>query len=235
MHDPEEDRPETTVPAPREPVFNIAAPALLMIVACVGIHALRSFVLTPDQDFALVLHMAFIPLRYTGGYDLDVYAWLSPLSYSLLHGGWLHLVINMVWLAAFGSPLAARVGWLRFLAFWAVTALAAVALHFALHSGDAVPLVGASGAISGMMAAAARYGFAVGRTGGIRAFDGPLLTLGQMLASRLVLSFLAIWFIANLVTGLASAGGSPIAWQAHIGGFLAGFIAIPWLDPWRRG
>lgn len=233
MHDQEEDRRES-VPAPREPVLNIAGPALVMIVICAGSHAVRSFVLTPEQDFALVLRMAFIPLRYTGGYELDVYAWLSPLTYSLLHGGWLHLVINMVWLAAFGSPLAARIGWLRFLAFWAVTALAAVGLHFVLYMGDAVPLVGASGAISGMMAAAARFGFAVARSGGIRAFDGPLLTLRQMLATRLVLSFLAIWFIANLVTGLASPGGSAIAWQAHIGGFVAGFIVIPWLDPRRR-
>ncbi|MAW87620.1 MAG: rhomboid family intramembrane serine protease [Phyllobacteriaceae bacterium] len=227
--------PEENGPPPvREPVFNIAGPALVMIVLCVAVHVMRVYVLTPDQDYALILRTAFVPLRHTGGFDLDVYAFLSPLTYSLLHGGWLHLVINMVWLAAFGSPLAARIGWLRFLAFWAVTALGAVALHFALFPDDAVPLVGASGAISGMMAAAARYGFAVGRTGGVRAFEGPLLSPRQMLASRLVLSFLGIWFVANLITGLASPGGSPIAWQAHIGGFIAGFVAIPWLDPRRR-
>lgn len=232
MHHPMPEEDETG-PA-REPVFNIAGPALAMIVICVAVHGMRVFLLTPGQDYALIVRTAFVPLRYTGGYDLDVYAFLSPLTYSLLHGGWLHLAVNMVWLAAFGSPLAARIGWLRFLLFWAVTALGAVALHFALYPDDAVPLVGASGAISGMMAAAARYGFAVARTGGIRAFERPLLTLGQMLASRLVISFLGIWFIANLVTGLASPGGNPIAWQAHIGGFVAGFVAIPWLDPRRR-
>lgn len=230
---PEEDSSETE-PDRREPVFNIAGPALAMILACILVQVVRDFVLTPEQDYELVLRTAFIPLRYTGGYALDAYAFLSPLTYSLLHGSWLHLGVNMVWLAAFGSPLAARVGWLRFLLFWAITALGAVGLHFALYPGEAIPLVGASGAISGMMAAAARYGFAVGHRSGIRAFEGPILSLGQMVASRLVLSFLGIWFIANLVTGIASETTNPIAWQAHIGGFLAGFLVLPWIDPRRR-
>jgi membrane associated rhomboid family serine protease len=99
------------------------------------------------------------------------------------------------------------------------------------------PLVGASGAISGMMGAAARFGFRTGRGAGRSGFQGPLLTIPEALRSRTVITFLAVWFIINLATGLAS--GIPgvegaIAWEAHVGGFLAGFLGVRLFDRrWR--
>lgn len=216
-------------PPRREPAFNIPGIVLVFIALCVGIHLVRMWLLTPAMDFEVILAGAFIPLRYSGEYLLDLPAFTSPLTYSLLHGGLAHLAVNMIWLAAFGSPLATRIGPLRFVLFWCATTLAAVALHYGLHMDSNVPLVGASGAISGMMGAAARFGFRSSRGAGRAAFEGRMLTIPEALSSRTVVTFLAVWFAINLATGLAS--GIPgvdgaIAWEAHVGGFLAGFLAV---------
>jgi membrane associated rhomboid family serine protease len=213
----------------REPVFNIPPVVLLAIGACVAIHLVSVYVLDINQYTGLLLRAAFIPIRYSGQYDLDIYAFTTPFTYAFLHGGFLHLSVNMVWLAAFGSPLANRLGASRFLAFWAVTALAAAALHWAIYPFSQAPLIGASGAISGMMAAAARFGFRIDRSSGRAIFAGPVLPIPLILRSRGVLAFLAVWMAVNLATGLAGfvpGEASSIAWEAHIGGFVAGFFGI---------
>ena len=161
----------------------------------------------------------------------------APLTYAFLHGGFAHLIINMVWLAAFGSPLANRLGAWRFALFFAVTALAAVALHYALHPLDQAPLVGASGAISGMMGAAARFGFRIDRSHGKPAFAGAPLPFRDVLRSRGAMTFLGVWMIINLVTGVVGfvpGVENQIAWEAHIGGFLAGFLADQIVRPHSR-
>lgn len=219
-------------PADREPVFNLPGVVIALIALCIAIHAVRSLFLTFEQDIALLVRFAFIPARYSGDYLIDVYAFAGPVTYAFLHGGIAHLLVNMVWLAAFGSPLANRLGAARFLAFWVATALAAVALHYVLHPGDDVPLVGASGAISGMMGAAARFAFQIRRLGGRAAFYGPVLPVRAVLAHRTTLTFLLVWFVVNLAMGIGFSppGGGSIAWEAHIGGFLAGFFGIRLFD-----
>jgi membrane associated rhomboid family serine protease len=229
---PEDPDRDGRAPA-REPVFNIPAVVVALIALCVGIHAARLYVLDLNQDLELLVRAAFIPVRYSGDYSLDVYAFTSPVTYSLLHGSIPHLVINAIWLAAFGAPLAVRIGPLRFLAFWIATAVAAAALHYVLHATDNAPLVGASGAISGMMGAAARFGFRVDRRPGGAGFAGPILPVAHVLRMRGVLTFLAVWMGVNLVTGLAGfmpGDESRIAWEAHIGGFLAGFLGVRCFD-----
>lgn len=239
-HDPEQREADTPhgrtglpLPAAREPVFNLPGVVIALAAACIVIHLYRIWLLTPQQDFDLILRYAFFPLRYSGGYALDLYAFLSPFTYAFLHGGVGHLAINTIWLAAFGSPLANRIGVLRFLLFWAATSLAAVALHYVLHSTEAVPLVGASGAISGMMGAAARFGFRIDRSVGKAAFAGRILSIPEVFRSRMAVTFLAVWFAVNLLMGLgfgASDDGGSIAWEAHIGGFLAGFLLVRAFD-----
>ncbi|MBE1203733.1 rhomboid family intramembrane serine protease [Aminobacter carboxidus] len=225
------------VPERREPMFNLPGIVIAIVGACVAIHLSRVYILSPDQDFALLVRTAFIPVRYSGQYALEIWAFTSPLTYAFLHGGFAHLIINMVWLAAFGSPLANRLGNIRFSAFFAVTTLAAVALHYVLHSNDAAPLVGASGAISGMMGAAARFSFQVDRSQGKPAFAGAPLPIRDVFRSRTALTFLGVWMVINLVTGLVGltpGDDSQIAWEAHIGGFLAGFLGIRFFDRRRE-
>ena len=229
----EPELPREEVSPRREPIFNLPGVVIAFIAICVGVHLVRAYTLSEEQDFSLILHFAFIPLRYTGGYLLDAFAFISPWSYSLLHGGVAHLVVNIVWLAAFGSPLANRIGTVRFILFWIATSLAAVAMHFVLHSHEAVPLVGASGAISGMMGAAARFGFRINREEGKAAFGGSILSIQAVFRSRSAVTFLAVWMGINLLMGFGFGtpdGEANIAWEAHIGGFLAGFLGLRLFD-----
>lgn len=224
----------------REPMFNLPTIIIVLIAICVIVQLVQSYLLTPAQEVTMLVRGAFIPARYSGQYILDLYAFTTLVSYSFMHGGFTHLVVNMVWLAAIGTPLANRIGALRFVLFWVVCAVCAAGLHYLLHSGDNVPLVGASGAIAGMMAATPRYLFRVARFSGTPAYVGPLPSMFAALRSTQVLVFVLIWMGGNLLVGVLGAPGvaDSIAWEAHVGGFLAGFILIGLFDrsptPWPR-
>lgn len=225
--------PAAPAPARREPVFNLPPVIVALVAACVGVHLVRVYLLTPGQDFELLVRAAFIPIRYSGDYVLDVWAFTSPVTYAFLHGSMVHLLLNMVWLAAFGSPLANRLRAPCLLGFWIAASLGAVLLHYVVHPLDQAPVIGASGAISGMMGAAARYGFRIDRSGGRGVFGGPILPVLTALRLRPVAAFLIVWFGLNLLSGLAGfipEVGAAIAWEAHIGGFLVGFLGIGLFD-----
>jgi membrane associated rhomboid family serine protease len=218
-----------------EPVLFLAPVVTALIALCAGLFLLQTYVLGYAANITLSMQLAFIPARYSaGGMPLNFGFLVSPLGYSLLHASFAHLAINMVWLAAFGSPLAARIGGRRFLLFWAATAVGASLMHFLVYPYSAVPLVGASGAISGMTGAAARFSFRTSGGGGVRSFIGTPLSVGASLTDRTVLTFIGIWMAVNLATGLGwpsgQADGSSIAWEAHIGGFLVGFLCLVFFD-----
>lgn len=220
--------------ARREPIFNLPMVVTVAVAICVAVHLLRVYVLTDEQNYAVLLNGAFFPIRYSGGYDLDIFAFTSPLTSSLMHGGWMHLGLNMVWLLAFGSPLANRIGTLRFVLFWIVCVAGSLLLHFVSNPNDAVPVIGASGAISGMMGAAARYGFRITRSREGAGFAGPRLTLIETLTNRQSLVFLGVWLAINLAAGAGldlSGSDGAIAWEAHIGGMLTGLLLIGLFDP----
>jgi membrane associated rhomboid family serine protease len=228
-----EAAPETAAaeapPLRREPIFNIPAVVASAIGLCTAIHLASIYLLSNEQYVVLLSYGAFIPVLYSGQFHLDAFSFTAPFTHSLLHGSWAHLAINMVWLAAFGSPLANRLGVPRFVIFWLVTALAGAAAHWAVHPFGQAPLIGASGVISGMMGAATRFGFRVDRRGDRPAFAGPPLGIAECFRSRTVVTFLAIWMVVNAVTGYFGLGAGSemaIAWEAHIGGFVAGFLGI---------
>jgi hypothetical protein len=120
------------------------------------------------------------------------------------------LGVNAVWLLPFGSALARRFGAWRFLAFFAVTAAAGAALHLATHAGEQFPMIGASAAISGTMAAAMRFAFQRGGPLGLlgradaSAYRVPAIPLRGVLSDARVVLFLAIWFGINILFGLGS-------------------------------
>lgn len=218
-----------------QPMFNMPPVVVALIGVCVAVYLIQTYVLSDAQYVWFMLNFAFIPQRFSlGGGFTDISAWFSAVSYSFMHGGFAHLAVNTVWFAAFGSPLAGRIGTRKFLIFWLLTAIIAAFTHYALYPDSNIPLVGASGAISGMMGAAARFGFRrvtyysdTGRQ--IPAFGGPLLSVVQTLQNRTVLTFVGFWLVINVITGLyATAPGelSGIAWEAHIGGFVAGYFGI---------
>ncbi|MGB3417866.1 MAG: rhomboid family intramembrane serine protease [Mesorhizobium sp.] len=220
----------------REPMFNLPGVVLAIIGLCAAVYLLQFHVLDDSQNYVLLYDAAFIPVLYTGRYGFDWFMLTRPFTYTFLHGSFAHIAVNMVWLAAFGPPLANRFGAARFAFFFAMTGLAAAAFFFAIHPFMEAPLVGASGSISGMMGAAARFGFQMDRSAGRSAFSGQPLPFSMVLRSRSVVAFLAIWMIINLVTGLVGIGAgdsSQIAWEAHIGGFLVGFFGLRLFDRQR--
>lgn len=231
----------------REPIFNVPGVIVATLAALVAVHALRSL-LSQAADIEVLLLFAFIPARYDanilagaiwpGGVGADVWTFVT---YAFLHADWMHLLFNSVWLLAFGTPLARRFGAFRFLAFCAVTAAAGALAHLISHFGQIVPMVGASGAISGMMSGAMRFAFQRGgplRFGGTdESYRVPSLSLVDTFRDPRVLAFLAVWFGLNLLFGLGSVSitgnEQPVAWQAHVGGFLAGLLLFSFFDPVR--
>jgi membrane associated rhomboid family serine protease len=146
-----------------------------------------------------------------------------------------HLIFNAFWMVAFGAPVVRRIGLLRFFLFWCLSAAAAVAFHTTLHWGAMILVVGASGVVSGLMGAAARFVFSPsGRISRQFAHLNRRLTIGEALSNRSVLVFSGIWFLTNFLIGFGqvfgSAEGGAIAWEAHIGGFLFGFLCFPLFD-----
>lgn len=235
--------------AEREPAFNAPRVVVAGLALFILIHVARSLI-SEDADIAVLLRFAFIPARYDaaspyaadmlGGEGAKVWTFLT---YAFLHGNWTHLIVNSVWMLAFGSALAWRFGTWRFLVFSGVTAAAGAATHLLFHFGTPTPVVGASAAISGHMAAAMRFIFEAGgplsalRRRGPEAFSAPAEPFGCAIRRSQVIVFLTVWFGANLLFGLGSiaivGADANVAWEAHIGGFLAGLAIFPLLDPIR--
>lgn len=233
-----------------EPILNVPRVVVGTLAAMALVHAVRVYALSQTQDIEFLLRFAFIPARYDttpllggafpGGLGADIWTFVT---YAFIHGDWTHLGMNSVWLLPFGSAVARRFGALRFLAFFAVTAAAGAATHLAVYEGEMVPMVGASAAISGMMAAAMRFAFQHGgplgflSRGDDEAFRVPAAPLMTALRDVRILAFLGAWFGLNLLFGLGSlsltSGEAGVAWEAHIGGFLAGLILFAVFDPIR--
>jgi membrane associated rhomboid family serine protease len=166
----------------------------------------------------------------------------SGFTYALLHGSWGHVVMNSVWLAALGTPVARRCGVWRFGAMAVATAFGGALAHVLLHPVEATPMIGASAVVSGLMAAAAWFLFArptrlpSGRIA--EPHERPRESFLRMAADRRVLLFLGVWFGANLLFAIAAQPlgitDASIAWEAHVGGFVTGLLLFPRLDPLPR-
>ncbi len=142
-----------------------------------------------------------------------------------LHAGWIHLIGNLWFLWVFGRVVEARLGVRRFLAFYVLTGIAASMTHVAMASRDTTPLVGASGAIAGVLGAALALHPRAPMTVIV-----PILVI-PVLRKVSAFVFLFVWFLEQIVAGtldrlLTHAPGG-VAWWAHVGGFVAGFALLP--------
>jgi membrane associated rhomboid family serine protease len=258
---------------PREPMFFMPVPVLLLVAALLAIHAALDWSSVETQE-ATYLDFGFIPGRLTialwpdrlarllasannDPQALDVarmwrattlsHPGLKPwtlLSYAFLHGSWTHVGLNCVWIVAFGPPLARRFGALRFFLFFAATAICGGLLHWFASMMDFTPLIGASAAASGFMAGAARFMFQPGAPLGPDPNAGPrgparAARLSEVLTDRRALIFIGIWLVTNIVFGAGArvfgVSDAPVAWIAHIGGFVGGLALFPLFDAGRRG
>ncbi len=232
----------------RQPVFNVPGAVAALALVLLLIHAARVLLLSEDADIEVLTYFAFIPARYTlpdtlfylpGGYGPKVW---TTFTYAFLHANWMHVIVNLVWLLAFGTPVARRFGAGRFWAFVLVTAAAGAGAHYLSHPDALVPLIGASGAVSGTMAAAVRFAFGPGGAlsgqRGMFADHRPAGSLMENFRDRRVLIFVGAWFALNLLFAfgfsMPGADGAEIAWQAHVGGFVAGLLLFSLFDPVPR-
>ena len=187
------------------------------------------------QDF--VFEFGLIPCRLTGNCRVPV-GHPSPLltifTSMFLHGGWFHIIGNMLYLWIFGDNVEDRFGHGRFLVFYLASGVAAALAQIAVSPESRVPMVGASGAVSGVLAA---YLVLFPHAGVL-----TLLTFGFFVRTVRIpaLIVLGFWIVVQLINGavtfsLASGGaeGGGVAWFAHIGGFVAGLILLFLLRPRR--
>lgn len=199
-----------------ERAINLPPAILWLIVINVAIQGLREL-LGDAVDGQLISQFGLVPLHYTSDAGAD---WLSligaPIVYQFLHGGWVHLGVNMLSLAAFGAPVERTLGPRRFVLFYLVTGIVAGAAHVAIFQDSPDPVIGASGAISGVFGAVL-----------------VLMRRGGGLSSLLPVA--GVWIALNIffgvVGGTPGAEGQPVAWAAHIAGFVFGLAAIRFFVP----
>ena len=225
----------------REPIFNVPGIVAVLLGVLAAVHVGRQF-LTPEHDDWFVWAMAFIPARYAGAApDLpggETAKFTSFLSHMLVHGDGVHLAINSAWLLAFGSIIARRIGTWRFLALTLSCGVAGAFTFLAMHPGLLAPVVGASGAISGLMGAVMRFLFsALNSRRGWQLREAPQqiprMDLATAIRDRRFLSttifFVALNLLAIWGVGAPGAAGA-IAWEAHLGGYFFGLLAFSLFD-----
>lgn len=230
-----------TAPPHQEPIFNVPGVVVAVLALLLLVHGVRSL-LPGDDDLWLVLAGAFIPGRYgpaatalPGG---ETALLTSPFTHMLLHGDWLHLAFNAAWLLAFGGAIAERLGAVRFVLFFTLCGLGGAAAFYLANVGLLQPMIGASGAIFGLMGGVLRILFPAVDSGGFRRLreaprSVPLMPLGEALTDRRILVASAVLVVVNVLTvvGFGVAQNSAgIAWEAHLGGYLVGLITYGIFD-----
>jgi rhomboid family protein len=186
--------------------------------------------LSPRELDLVVSQFALIPAQYSqgaayGGEPLTLINYLPFATCMFLHGGWLHLILNMWTLWLFGPPIEDRLGRTRYLVFYFACGMAASVTHVVFNPASTAPVFGASGAIAGVLGCYTRL-FPFAR----------LVVLIPILFFPLFFEvpafvFTGLWFLMQMIQGAGalvtpSAGGE-VAWWAHVGGFVAGLLLAP--------
>lgn len=203
-----------------ERAINLPPALLWLIVINLAVHLLRQ-ALSESVDQELVTQFGLVPANYTtepGGPWWSLL--LAPITYQFLHGGWVHLGVNMITLAAFGAPVERLLGVRRFVLFYLSAGVVAGFIHVLFYADSVDPVIGASGAVSGV-------------------FGGVLMALWQAGRMPSLLPVAAIWIALNVFFGVfggtPGSGGEPVAWTAHIGGFVYGLVALRLFVPATLG
>lgn len=199
-----------------------------IIIACIGIF-LWELSVTASGDQSAVIAFSFIPstLFASKEQSAEIASSIIPPSVTLLtsmflHGGWMHLIGNMLYMWIFGNNVEDAMGHKRFIMFYLLCGVIAGLAHAALNVNSNIPTLGASGAISGVLGAYLL----------LYPHARVMVFLPLGLLSRIVYLpagwALGFWFVIQLVSSAAAGpAGGGVAWGAHIGGFIAGMVLIP--------
>lgn len=222
----------------REPIFLLPGSVTVLVGVLVAIHLAATMVLNEDGQTQLYFWFAFQPLRIALAYqDMTVAIPLlwTPFSHAFLHGGWDHLLVNVAWLVIFATPIVRRYGAGPMLAIFLVSAAAGAAFFAATSLYSGAYLIGASGGIAGLTGAAIRFIFQPvlyaqhPETGHRVVLGRRLATLRETFVNPRSRFFALIWLVLNAAVPLAPLlmGASlGVAWQAHLGGFVAGILMV---------
>lgn len=196
-------------------VFGLIAVCVAVFLYTVGLEG-------PRAQMAFFSSYGAIPRAVTGGFAPD--AWRGLLTSVFLHGSWMHLGGNMLYLWVFGDNVEDAMGHGRFIVFYLLAGVVAALAHVLTAPSSSVPLIGASGAIAGVLGA---YVVLYPRA---RILSLVALGLFIRLVELPAVLVLSLWFLLQLVQGLAALGApsvTTVAWWAHIGGFVAGMVLVP--------
>jgi membrane associated rhomboid family serine protease len=186
----------------------------LVTYALIVVNVLFFFVELSGGD-PFIMRWAFVPSRFMASPFGDV---LTVFSSMFMHAGWLHLGGNMLYLWIFGDNVEDRFGHLKFFIFYLLCGIAATAAQMAISLGSDVPNVGASGAIAGVLGA---Y-ILMFPKGSVRVLQGSRVI--QVPA----LIVIGLWIVLQFFSGIGSVANAAqtggVAYMAHIGGFVAGFL-----------
>ncbi len=185
--------------------------------------------LSSDDIFAVAIGFGLVPARLFGGAELpselaQVSPLLSLITYQALHGGWAHLLFNMLFLWVFGDNIEDAVGHRRFLVFFIGCGIAGGLLQAAVNMDSVVPTIGASGAISGLLGA-----YVV-----LHPRARILVLVFSFIPLRLpAVLVIGTWFAQNIIWATMGGGGR-VAFWAHIGGAVFGALFINLVRPHRK-
>jgi len=176
------------------------------------------------QGFNVLLNkFGFTPEFYLHSgatYLVPDWYYLTPLFSMFLHGGWMHLIGNMLFLWIFGNNVEDYFGPIRYILFYLLSGLAAVALYTLFNPSTEIPLVGASGAIAGVMGA---Y-MVLHPRARITVLIFFIFIFFQQFPAKVILG---IWFVYQILMSLlGSSTGGGVAWAAHVGGFIFGWLVL---------
>jgi len=202
------------------PIFTVA-----FIAACILVF-LWQLGLGETGNQAAVMALGVIPAVLLDRAALPpelalVPAALTPLTSMFLHGGFMHLAGNMLYLWIFGNNVEDAMGHVRFVVFYLLCGIAAVFGQVLQDPGSEIPMIGASGAISGVLGA---YLLLYPHARVLVAIPLGIIIQTVRLPASIVLG---MWFVIQIFSSLMAGGGPGVAWFAHIGGFIAGLALIP--------
>jgi membrane associated rhomboid family serine protease len=208
------------VPSRRRPWITYL---IIALNAGIFLHQLS----LPGGELAqLLATYAVIPARVGGPLMLlfpDRWPALVPLvTAAFLHGSWVHVGGNMLYMWIFGDNVEGSMGSLRFLLFYLLAGALGNLAHVVANPHSVVPTIGASGAVAGVLGAYLLM-FPHARVLALVPL-GLFFTVAEIPA----VVFLLIWFLLQLLSGITAFGAQTVAWWAHIGGFLAGMILVLW-------
>lgn len=194
-----------------QPIINLPPVTKYLLGIIVVIHLIITLTLSSETAANIYTSLGFVPARWSGVLPFEATTIITPLSYMLLHGSWLHIAINGIMLMAFGSGVEKWLGGKKMMFIFIFSGLCGIALQYVLNTSSIHPVIGASGGLSGLFAA-----------------SFIMINKMQRISNpRGIWPFIILWVVISVIFGfIGSPDGNLVAWAAHLGGFLGGFIAL---------